>query len=206
MVKKNIWLAGLYSGILILTVILMIRYYFSPGHSTRLLSMANPTSQVELMIESPQFPVPAARLIESFESPDCLLFWGENAATRTRSSLHAVEGKYSLAINLFPAEYAGVDTYKLPRNWSYATSFTMEIFNPQQESYWFTVRVDDHTSTGYRSRFNQIFNLVPGPNHLQIAVSEISKKINIKQVSYLVLFLSNVSHPTTLYLDNLRLN
>jgi hypothetical protein len=204
--KRTICLASLGIILLILNILLLERYYFGPYHSFPSINTTNALSHLKIKIDSQHTPISAAWLVESFEQQDCLLFWGAKHCRRELSNLYSTEGKHSIKVIFHPAEYSSLDSFRLPRNWSYSTTFTIDIFNPQNETYWFTVRIDDHYSQNYQTRFNQEYKLIPGKNRLVIEIKDIRKKINIKDVTYLVLFLSNLSQSATLYIDNLRLN
>jgi hypothetical protein len=204
--KRNIRLASLGIVLLILNILLIARYYFGPYHSFPSVNTSHMVSHLKIAIDSQPSPIPASWLVESFEQQDCLLFWGADHCRRERSNWYATEGKHSLKVIFHPAEYSSIDTFRLPRNWSYSTTFTLDIFNPQNDTYWFTVRIDDHDSRNYQTRFNQEYKLIPGKNQLVIGIEEMRQKINIKDVTDMVLFLSNLSQPATLYIDNLRLN
>ncbi|MFH1706945.1 MAG: hypothetical protein ABIF71_03390 [Planctomycetota bacterium] len=68
------------------------------------------------------------------------------------------------------------------------------------------LRVDDKSSTNYATRYNKDgLKIEPGRNLVQIQVSEIGRKLNIKEVRTLIIFFFDLPAGTTFYFDDLQL-
>jgi predicted MPP superfamily phosphohydrolase len=128
-----------------------------------------------------------------------------------RSEAHVTSGKYSLKVLLPPGQYPGINFREVPKDWSKANLFKMDVFNPSQERFNFHVRIDDHKSGWeYADRFDADFNLKPGLNNISIPTNSIQtnfrhRSLNLKRIKGMMVFLTNNTRSRELYFDNIRL-
>ena len=150
-------------------------------------------------------------LIASFEKKWELSRWAtNNNATMAISDDIYSEGQASLKVSCFPSEYPGVRLKHPPRDWSGFEYFSLDIINDMKTPFSLTIKIDDDNSTNYYTRFNKLFFITPGVNHLNIFTGEIlsapSKgSLDIKKVRRVVFFCWNPNSTVTFYLDNVRL-
>jgi len=117
------------------------------------------------------------------------------------SKEHVTDGAHSLKVVYPVSEYPSINTRKLDRDWSGYEYFCFDVFNPQNETLDFTVRIDDV----YKNRANIEIPLKKGKSSVKIPISRISNKIDAGSVTYVVLFLSDPRKRYTIYFDNMRL-
>ena len=97
------------------------------------------------------------------------------------------------------------------RTWFRSTfNFSIDVYNPQEETLRLTIRIDDHKSNNYETRFNKRYSLIHGSNRIVIPLQAIktnpkSRDLNLNKIERLLLFLSNPKTPFILYFDNIRL-
>ena len=127
------------------------------------------------------------------------------------SEENATSGKHSLKVSLPPGQYPGINFEKIKKNWSGASRFEMDVFNPSEETVRFHIRIDDHKSGwAYANRFDINFELKPGLNHISIPTDSIRTNIhrrplNLRRIERMMVFIPNNSERRDLYIDNLRL-
>ncbi len=130
--------------------------------------------------------------------------WGtspDNGFNISVSREHATDGTHSLKVTYPIDDYPGINTRKLDQDWSKYDYFCLDVFNPQDETLDFTIRLDESS----KKRANIGIPLKKGENTIKIPISRISSKIDASNVAYVVLFLNEPSKRYTLYFDNMRL-
>ncbi len=143
-----------------------------------------------------------------FENKWELINWqGENR----QSTLYSTKNKHSLEVNLQPGDYPGITLEDFPGNWQNYSYLNFDIYNPNQNSFELTIRVNDelHDNT-YNDRFNRVLSIEPGRNHFQIPLNEIElapagRKLDLSAVDTIIIFAVNVVAPLTFYTDNWHL-
>lgn len=125
----------------------------------------------------------------------------ETGFSLSLSKDYITEGSHSLKVVYPVDEYPSINTRKLKHNWEGFDYFYFDVFNPQEETLPFTIRLDDSS----RTRINIDYPLRSGKNEVKIPISQISQRINISNVSFVVLFLNNPEKRITLYFDNMKL-
>jgi hypothetical protein len=117
------------------------------------------------------------------------------------STEHVTEGKHSLRV-IYPIDsYPSINTKKLAHDWGQYDSLTFDVFNPQDKTLSFTVRLDDEN----KRRVNIPMPLESGMNNVSISRQKIAKGIDAGNVWRVVLFLDNPREKVELYFDNMRL-
>jgi len=152
-----------------------------------------------------QFP-----LLAGFESR--LSIYGYSNVQRS-NAFHS-EGLYSAEIRLIPGEYSGISFSRLIRDWRNYKQLSFDIYNPDPQPLRMTIRVNDvlHDVNGWvdSDRFNWMFELGPGLNHLVFPLKAIqqgpaTRAMDLSQVSDVIISTRQISQPRVIYLDNLRL-
>ncbi|MGQ9647778.1 MAG: metallophosphoesterase [Thermodesulfobacteriota bacterium] len=127
------------------------------------------------------------------------------------SEENATSGKHSLKVSLPPGQYPGINFEKIKKNWSGASRFEMDVFNPSEETVRFHIRIDDHKSGwAYANRFDINFELKQGMNHISIPADSIRtnvhrRPLNLKRIERMMVFIPNNPGRTELFIDNIRL-
>jgi hypothetical protein len=130
--------------------------------------------------------------------------WGispERGFSLSLEKKNRTEGNHSLKVT-YPAEdLASINTRKLFPDWSGFDFIIFDVYNPQDETIPFAIRIDD----ALKKRLNLEYPLLAGHNQVKISTKEISGTLNIHKISFLVLYLSSANKRITFYFDNMRL-
>lgn len=140
-------------------------------------------------------------LLSGFES---LKVWGISPERGFNLSLNKkfkTQGKYSLKVIYPKGGLPSINTKKLFPDWSNYDYLTFDVFNPQDEIVPFVIRLDDVN----KKRVNIEYPLLSGENRVKISLSELGKKIDVSNISFIVLYLNSPNKRITLYFDNMRL-
>ncbi|MCA9408115.1 MAG: hypothetical protein H6755_00975 [Candidatus Omnitrophica bacterium] len=140
-------------------------------------------------------------VLSNFEDPKV---WGispEHGFSIRVTKKHSTQGKYSLEVKFPQKDYPSINTKKLEQNWGDYEYLLLDVFNPQDESIDFRIRLDDLS----KKRVNIPYRLEPGANVIKIAKSQIAAKINAEKIRFVVFYLNDPRKRLTLYFDNLRL-
>ncbi len=127
------------------------------------------------------------------------------------SPLHAVHGRRSLRMDLYPSTYPGLSPRLMLHDWRGFESLRFEIFNPGAETLHITVRIDDREDTPpYADRYNRRFTLRPGMNAMRIPIAGLTtsgtgRLLNPAAISRFMFFVVNPAKRRTLFVDYLRL-
>lgn len=145
------------------------------------------------------------KVIAGFEDgADLKLIELGDGARMTLSTARAKAGKQSLKVSLPPGEYPGFTVKLKDPDWSGYKFFRVRVYSPIKVG--FAIRVDDVNSRNYATRFNyDSAELLPGWNLFQIPLSTIEKKIDVRNVKLIVMFLLNSPEPVDLYVDDIAL-
>jgi hypothetical protein len=125
---------------------------------------------------------------------------------------HATHGRYSLKMELFPSEYPGFQPILSQKDWRGYRALCFGIYNPAGQEVTLTVRIDDRQkSPDYGDRYNGRFQLKPGMNPVIIPLdtlltSQTGRKLSLKEIHTVIIFMVNPETKTVLYLDYLRLS
>ena len=162
------------------------------------------------MIES-DFPV-----IADFESENSLDRWGSRHVGRFETDRQIfIEGESSVLIEFEVGRYPRVVLDALYRDWSSYDFLNLSIHNDQKDTVGIKLKVYDmkHLLTGsvYSDRFSQLINLEPGWNTLQFKLLDIrnapkTRRMNLKDIAGLSLFIQDPDEVKLIHLDNIYLS
>jgi hypothetical protein len=127
------------------------------------------------------------------------------------SDEHMTHGGKSLKLELFPSDYPGLAPMLAVNDWRAYGAFSFDVYNSQKEEVPLTVRIDDaKDSPDYADRYNKTFNLKPGINSIIIPVKTLTtsgtdRKLNLKNIYEVVIFMARPKEKVVLYFDYFRL-
>jgi len=127
------------------------------------------------------------------------------------SDEHAVHGKKSLKLELFPSDYPGFEPKLVLPDWKDYKTFAFDAYNPQEKSIFLTVRIDDRKDyPDYADRYNKTFGLKPGANTISIPIdsliiSGMNRKLDTQRIRRVLVFTRKPAEAMVLYLDYFRL-
>jgi hypothetical protein len=127
------------------------------------------------------------------------------------SEVHATHGSKCLKLELYPSEYPGLAPMLRNNNWQGYKSLGFDIFNPGGKEVKITIRIDDREETPeYKDRYNHDFVLEPGLNRINIPFDKLitsgtNRRLDLKKIYSLTIFVVGPSEKTTLYVDYVRL-
>ena len=173
-------------------------------------------NQIPTMIEKLAVEIgavlPAVKpFVFSFEEGTKMTDWMRNYDDKNThirlSKRHATHGIYALKLNLPHTEYPGIHSINFPKDWKGYNRFSADIFYEDSgiEQVTLVVRIDDIHSDSYHTRFHSSFILNHGQNKVQVPIEKIKTKIDISSVFDVYIFLMEPEGPTTIYIDNIRL-
>jgi len=126
-------------------------------------------------------------------------------------NLHAVHGKKSLKLEIFPSAYPGLSPSLKYHDWRNYKSLCFEVYNPLSEKIKLVLRIDDKKQTvEYSERYNKSFTIMPGANTLKIPfntlkTSKTDRPLELKNIYRFLVFMSHPDKKYVLYLDYFRL-
>ncbi len=153
------------------------------------------------------------RILFDFESDselDC--FHWKCHTLFSLSDEHATHGKQSLKLELFPSDYPGLAPMLASNDWRGHKAFSFDVYNTHNIAIPLTVRIDDSKDyPDYPDRYNQTYILKPGANTIAIPLdklitSETTRKLNLKTVYRIVIFVAKPIERIVLYFDNIKLS
>jgi len=156
------------------------------------------------------FPV-----LADFEAPLELDRWEHNRVSITKSSLVVRNDEFSLKAVFHPAKYPGIVLRRLIHNWNKFNYLNLSINNPSDNVININLKIYDSTHTfrnyRYNDRYNKNLTLNPGWNDIRIPIEEIRnspeyRKMNMKQIYLINLFMIRIEEETTVYIDDIFLS
>jgi hypothetical protein len=127
------------------------------------------------------------------------------------SDEHATHGTKSVKLQLFPSDYPGLAPKLNVNNWSSYTTFSLDVYNVQDKGISLTIRIDDDKNDpDYPDRYNKTFYLRPGANAVVIPLNTLEtsgpkRKLNLKNIYKIIIFMAQPAEQVVLYFDYLRL-
>ena len=176
---------------------------------------ATPTPAAETTEEPQPAPAvvveakPGEMMVFDFESDAHVKCWGVEEEIGDRAVLsvstdHATQGKRSLKMVLKPHEWPGINTTKLPRDWSAFKELKFDVIAEKDGG--INVRIDDDDSTSYETRYQLgTTDVFKGKNTVTILTIDLGGRIDLKRIKAMFIFSGDVQEDLTLYLDNVRL-
>lgn len=145
--------------------------------------------------------------IANFECPQELSRWSGDIALNVT---YAVDGHYSLRVNLSNDKYSGATLRHLPNNWQNFDKLMFSLWVEQTTM--LTLRIHDkyHVALNnpqrnqYQDRFNQAINLQQGWNHLSISIQQIKsgpakRSLDVSKIKSVGIF-STEPHDTDVFM------
>lgn len=120
-------------------------------------------------------------------------------------------GSRSLQLELYPSKYPGLSFKGLKKNWTSYTAISFDILNPQKKNIQLIVRIDDSSQIlSFADRYNKGFDLLPGKNKIRIPFEDLmtssgDRKLNLKRIEKMILFVIKPKEKIKLYIDTIRL-
>jgi hypothetical protein len=127
------------------------------------------------------------------------------------SEKYATHGKKSLKIELYPSDWPGWTPKIRKKDWRKYKHLCFDIFNPGDSNAEISIRIDDKEDyPEYKDRYNRRFILQPGSNSISIPLESMmtsgtNRKINLKNIHQMLLFMGSPDRKFTFYLDYVRL-
>lgn len=139
-------------------------------------------------------------IFSDFEDPSVWDISPEKGFALARSTEYVTQGNYSLKVSFPIDSWPSINTKRLIQKFSEYEHLSVDIYNPQQRSIGFGVRVDDIEG----NKFTVLRRLVPKFNQVRVSYSELRRRIMPGKIRRVVLFLDHPSEEQTLFFDNLR--
>lgn len=128
------------------------------------------------------------------------------------SDKHVTRGKKSLKLELFPSDYPGLAPKTVANDWQSYGTFSFDVYNAQNKDISLSVRIDDNEEDypDYPDRYNNTFHLSRGANTIAIPINGLEtsgtkRKLNIKNICRIMIFMVQPKERVVLYFDNFRL-
>ncbi len=160
---------------------------------------------VDDLIAWRQFP-----LLSGFETSLEATRWSGSARRRVDYQV-AFSGRAALEVRLSTQRYSGIGLKDFPRNWSAYRRFSMQVYNPENDSFPLYFRIHDHDhNNSYSDRYNTGFQLSPGWNQLQVALDSVARapknrQLDLTRIAGMGVFVGKLKRPRIIYLDEVRL-
>jgi VanZ family protein len=155
-------------------------------------------------------------VLASFEHTMELNRWSTTGdAHLSLDSTVAKDGMHSMKVEFGTSRYAGASLNYFPGDWSAQQQLAIHLYNPAKQPLTVTCRIQDKTHSlsieqPHNDRFNQSYQLQPGWNQINITLQDLAKApsdrlMDIRQIHRLVIFVSALTSPAILYIDNIYL-
>ncbi|MCK9296427.1 MAG: hypothetical protein M0P70_15255 [Desulfobulbaceae bacterium] len=139
-----------------------------------------------------------------------LLHW-QCGSFMAQDKQHATSGQYSLRVEMYPStEYPGFKA-GFTQGWQGYKKLLVDIYHPGLNEMAIAYRIDDRRDTPpYADRVNGRIVLKPGANIFALDLEKLQtsgtgRRLDLKRITGLYLFVHRPLQPVTLYLDNARL-
>lgn len=157
-------------------------------------------------------------LLADFESDTQLPLWvgsglghvPNDQPERTRQ--HASHGEWSLRVTTpNKGTWPGVRLLNGAQDWRGKTALAFDIWNPGPP-FTLSIRIDDDfPHKHHQDRFNSLFPLVPGWNHITIPIIEIetrpkNRRLNLAAIQRTIFFVDKPKAEHTFFIDHIRLD
>jgi len=138
--------------------------------------------------------------------------WKGNS-TYVLSSDFVIEGKRSLKVTFNTDEYSGITLKYMHRDWSANKNMHISIFKQDGDDLMLNVRINDffHIENNRENdRYNKKIIVNNGWNHFEFSIDDIEnapidRAANIQNMQSFGMYVTNLSEPTTIYIDNVYL-
>jgi VanZ family protein len=152
-------------------------------------------------------------ILSDFETPFQIERWQGNADISIAKDVGA-PGNHALRADLTTDKYSGIELDYFPPNWQHYQEFQFQIFSPSPEPISMTCQVHDAQHTRgprlFSDRFHKTYPLSQGWNTITIDIKEIqaapqTRPMDLTQIRGIVIYATQLPHPRTIYIDNLKL-
>ena len=127
------------------------------------------------------------------------------------SEKYATHGAKSLKMELYPSDWPGWAPKIRDTDWRKYKHLCFDIFNSGDNNAGITIRIDDKEDyPEFKDRYNRRFVLEPGNNNISIPLESMmtsgtNRKINLKNIHQMLLFMGSPDRKFIFYLDYVRL-
>lgn len=152
-------------------------------------------------------------ILSDFQTPLQIQRWTEGDNISIAKPTHT-QDNLSLKIDLTTRRYSGTGLKYFPKNWEGYDFLKFRVFNPSPEKITLTCRIHDRkhskTNSGYHDRYNKTYEIPQGWNTIIINLKKVqqapkSRKMDLKQIYGIGIFATQLPHPRTIYIDDLKL-
>lgn len=163
---------------------------------------------IDESIARSQFPV-----LSDFETVFETQRWHGSAGYAIDRDM-AFHGRRSLKVSFNTTRYSGITLHHFPESWAPYRLIEFSIYNPSPKHLDITCSIHDrlHRANGmkYRDRFNRRFDVHYGWNTFRIAMEEINRapqgrQMDLSQIRNFSIVVSRLPQPETIYIDYVRL-
>jgi alpha-L-arabinofuranosidase len=143
--------------------------------------------------------------LNSFEKDADIKWIGTEGSVIERVKENASSGSHSLKCEFADGGGAFEFYAILPKNWSGYKYFKFDVYS-EQDKIPLSLFIADTKHTSYAQRFNlEGKRLNKGRNKIEVSVADIERKLDVKSINHVRIFLWKVSGKNRLYFDNFRL-
>jgi hypothetical protein len=124
------------------------------------------------------------------------------------------QGNHAMRADLTTNRYSGFSLKHFPANWQHYHKFEFSIYNPSEKAIEITCRIHDKLHLQglqpYEDRFNATHSFTTGWTTITISLEEIrqapaDRQMDLGQIYSIIFFASDLPHPRTIYIDDVRL-
>lgn len=156
-----------------------------------------------------EFPI-----LSDFQTPFQIHRWSSDAAITIENDI-GNQGNRAMRTDLTTQLYSGVALKHFPGNWQQYQFLQFRIYNPSADTIAITCRIHDKTHTQsvqhYHDRYNKTNSISQGWDTITISLDEVrrapdKRQMDLSQIFGVGFFASNLPHPRTIYIDDVRLS
>jgi VanZ family protein len=153
-------------------------------------------------------------ILSDFETPFQIQRWMGTANMSIAKDVGA-PGNHALRADFTTAKFSSIELEYFQPNWQHYHKFQFQILNPSPEPISITCHVHDAQHTRgprlFSDRFHKIYTLSQGWNTITIDIKEIqeapqTRSMDLTQIRGIVIYTTQLPHPRTIYIDNLKLD
>ena len=152
----------------------------------------------------------------NFAHEEPTLFWrGPVSPSPLHSQGSKPSGGRSLEISLNTKLYSGASLDNLPADWRDYDQLRISLFNPHDDRFTMTLRINDvaheRNANTYNDRFNTQLQLQPGLNRFAVSLNAVreaphTRPMDMSDIRRLGIFVIRLPQPRTVYLTELQLD
>jgi VanZ family protein len=152
-------------------------------------------------------------ILSDFQTPLQIQRWTEGDNISIAAAPNNPDN-LALKIDLTTRLYSGTSLKYFPKNWDGYHFFQFRIFNPSAEQISLTCRIHDkkhaRKKQGYHDRYNKTYKIPQGWNTIIIDLKKVqqapkTRNMDLKQIYGIGIFATQLPHPRTIYIDDLKL-